>query len=65
MQESFFYHNLEDEVYLVRNMSGTTAMILLALTAVLILIAVYMLIRVLLKAKTLSRQFSYILVPAA
>lgn len=63
MQESFFYHNLEDEVYLVRNMSGTTAMILLALTAVLILIAAYMLIRVLLKAKTLSRQFSYILVP--
>jgi len=63
MNKSFFYHNLEDELYLVRNMNGTSALLLLILSALLVAITLYMIFRILAKGRMLAGKFGKILVP--
>ncbi|MBN9384774.1 MAG: DUF2723 domain-containing protein [Chitinophagaceae bacterium] len=59
----FFYHNLDDEVYLVRNLPQGVALLLLLLTAALLATLLFLLIRVLLNARTIFGKYGYLFIP--
>lgn len=59
----FFYHNLDDEVYLVRNLSQGMALLLMILTVVLLVILLFLLIRVLVNARTVFGKYGHLFIP--
>ncbi|HEY4936331.1 MAG TPA: hypothetical protein VII44_07115, partial [Puia sp.] len=63
MLRIFFYHSLDDEAYLVRNLSYHTALVLLILTIAVCLAIFVLLIRIVLKSKKLFRESSHIIIP--
>lgn len=65
MQRLFFYHNLDDEAFLVRNLSPGLAAFLLVLAALVTAFMVLAFLRVLFHLRSLYRQHRRILVPPA
>ncbi|PWT97814.1 MAG: hypothetical protein C5B52_13290 [Bacteroidetes bacterium] len=63
LENKFFYHNLTDETYLVRNLSEKYALALLLLTMVLLVVIVVITILILKKSKTIWRSEKITLAP--
>lgn len=63
MNRIFFYHSLDDEAYLVRNLSYHTAVVLLILTIVVCLAIFILLFRIILNKKKLFRESGHIMIP--
>jgi len=59
----FFYHNLDDEVYLVRNLSQGMALLLMILTVIVLALLLLLLIRVLLNARTVFGKYGHLFIP--
>jgi hypothetical protein len=63
MNRIFYYHSLDDEIYLVRNLSHTLALTLLVFTLVAGMIMLVLLIRIILHWKTLYSGYQYFIWP--
>lgn len=63
MQKVFFYHSLDDEAYLVRNLSHGLAMVLLIMAALVTLFMAVSFIRVLIHFRQLYANHKRVLVP--
>lgn len=63
MTRLFYYHSLDDEAYLVRNLSYTWSLILVALTLLVCLIMLALLVRVIRHGRWLLRERHRMLIP--
>jgi len=63
MKRVFYYHSLDDEAYLVRNLSHGMAAFLLVLTVLVVLLMVVLLVRIIRHWRTLMAQHKHLMVP--
>jgi hypothetical protein len=63
MNRIFYYHSLDDEAYLVRNLSHGVAILLLMLTILVVVLMLFLLIRIIRHWKTLYAQHRRLLLP--
>jgi hypothetical protein len=63
MKRIFYYHSLDDEAYLVRNLSHGMAAFLLVLTLLVALILLILLIRIIIHRKVLMAQHRTVIMP--
>jgi hypothetical protein len=63
MQRLFFYHSLDDEAYLVRNLSYQVALFLLILTVLLCIVIVILTFRIIFNFRKLIREWGNVMIP--
>jgi hypothetical protein len=63
MNKTFYYHSLDDEAYLARNLSSSVAMVLLILTILIVLFILYLLFRIIRHWRTLYHRHRRLMVP--
>jgi len=63
MNRIFYYHSLDDEAFLVRNLSHTMALVLLVLTILVCLCMLGLLIRIIVNRKILFARYKHIMWP--